>query len=383
MQTGKLEIITTMPGSDQRQMEIQHNNVVTDAQSVAMAFSGDHVFSYQTAAANSGQGLGRGSTDTAIASGGLTFSTGGLQEKKAAVTTGTAIGAQTVPASLWASYALDIAAGGTITVTPAALNTTGYATEALAIAAVPSRVTAKARMGHITVLASASTWIAATDALAGGATGNPATTTNYYPTDGYFASTGTATSAQVYNADGLTTANGRCWSGGRNGVRIATVLSRGSTDTNLATTAFTFNANGVNNIAKAAVAAGTALGALGTIPADKWGVIVAYISALGTITFLSGPDNYGNGYGQEAQAIGSLANIIPTAGLAQIGYFTVKTMAATAWIAGTDALAGGTTGNEASFTNYYPTPAAPSGATGQTAAQICNSRGVALTSTNY
>jgi hypothetical protein len=36
-----------------------------------------------------------------------------------------------------------------------------------------------------------------------------------------------------------------------------------------------------------------------------------------------------------------------------MGYITVKTKTATAWIAGTDALAGGASGNVASTTNYY------------------------------
>ncbi len=380
--TLKLEKITTVNASDQRQVEIQHNNATNDYQIASLGLSTDAVWSWQSAVSSNGKALGRGSTDTAVATGKFTFAVGGIPESKAAVTTGTAPTAQTVPASTWAIYALDVVTGGTLSVAPGALNTTGYATEALAIAALPARITAKARLGYYTVLASASGWVGATDALAGGSTGNPATTTNYYPYDGLFAPTGLA-----YGPDGVTvTANvnptGSAWTGGRNGVIIATVLSRGSSDTNLASTAFVYSANGVTNINKAAVAAGTALGALGTIPANMWGVISAYISSTGTITFLSGPANYTTGYATEAQAIGDLNKMFPTAGLCQMGYITVKAQSGNAWIAGTDALAGGTSGNEAAYTNYYPTP----GITllqGQTASLIATRTGAVLTSANY
>lgn len=382
----KLEKLTTHPGSDLRQLEIQHNNVINDLQSASFAGSLDTVWAWQTAAANSGQALGRGSTDTAIANGAFKFAVNGIAEAKAAVTTGTAIGAQTVPASLWASYALDIAAGGGITVSPAALNTTGYATEALAIAAVPSRVTAKARMGYITVLASASTWIAATDALAGGSTGNPATTTNYYPFDGIFCATGLA-----LGPNGIVTASpsstGVAWSGGRSGVVIPTVLAIGSTDTRVGSTAFTYNARGICNIAKGAVAAGTAFGALGTIPASKWGLIVLLINSVGTVTYMSAPANYTTGYGSEDQAKGDLGNIFPAANLCVFGYITIKASAST-FIVQTDALAGGASGNPAAATNYYPTtgialPTSGVGTAGFTAASIAARSGVVVTSANY
>ena len=62
----------------------------------------------------------------------------------------------------------------------AANYTTGYSTEALAIAAAPAKTASKARIGYLTILASSSGFVFATDSLAGGASGNPATTTNYY-----------------------------------------------------------------------------------------------------------------------------------------------------------------------------------------------------------
>lgn len=363
MPSVKREKITTAPGSDQRQGQIQQNHLTRDVMRIALANSTDTVWSWQSAAANSGQALGRGSTDTAVATGKLTAGFGGIPETKAAVTTGLAPTAQTVPANTWAVYAIDMVTGGTLSVAPGAANaTTGYSTEALAIAAQPARITAKARLGYYTVKTAVGlAWIGATDGLAGGSSGNVASATNYYPYDGLYAPTG-----QAYGPNGIVSAAANAlpasvssWVGGRNGVIVASVLAIGSTDTRFSSTAFIYSANGVTNINKAADTTGTALGALGTIPADKWGILVNLIDSVGTKSTLSGPANYVQGYATEAAAIADLAKIYPTAtasgGLCMYGYLTVKTMSGQPWIAGTDAFAGGTTGNEASATNYYPT----------------------------
>lgn len=99
-----------------------------------------------------------------------------------AAQTGQAFGALgTIPASTWGLIAVERVAAGTTTFVSAAANyTTGYASEALAIAALPSITADRVRIGYVTVHASASGWVAGTDALAGGTGGNPATTTNYY-----------------------------------------------------------------------------------------------------------------------------------------------------------------------------------------------------------
>lgn len=384
----KNENITAPNASDLRQTEIQHNAVVNDLATYASAGANDVVIAWSTPTAVSLQALGRGSTDTLVCSGAFNFSTAGLVTAKAAVTTGLAPTAQTVPADTWAVYAYDIASGGTTSVLPGALNaTTGYATEALAIAGCPARVTAKARMGYVTVKTKAATaWIGATDALAGGATGNPASVTNYYPADGVMAATGVPTNC-AHSGVPIYSTNTQ-WNGTRNGVVIPTVLAIGSTDVRVSTTAFTFNANGINNIAKAAVAAGTAFGALGTISADTWGVIAFIIDAAGTITYLSGAGNYSGDYKTEAQALGALTSLAPTAGKCLFGVCTIKTKAATAFVVGTDSPAGGATGNVASATNYYPVtgvalPASGIGFTGQSSAQIANRQGQPLTSVNY
>jgi hypothetical protein len=384
----KLEKLTTMPGSDLRQLEIQHNNAVADDQGAAFAGSVSTVWAWSTVTANSLQPLGRGSTDTAIASGALRFMITGqaASEAKAAVTTGTNPTAQTVPADKWALYAFDIPTGGTIAMIPAALNTTGYATEAAAIAACPARLTAKARLGYVTVKTKASTaWIGQTDAFAGGASGNVASATNYYPVAGIFGSTGTPANVGLISG---TVFPGGLWTGGANGPLIPTTLARGSTDTNVATIAFTYNAGGASDIAKAAVAAGTAFGALGTVTADKWAAIAIFIDGAGTLSFKSAPGNYTGDYGNEAQAQAGLGAIVSPANLAYLGYVTIKTKAATAFVVGTDALAGGASGNVASATNYYPTvglfpPTTGPDFTGLTASQIANRAGMVVNATQY
>lgn len=385
----KLEKLTTAPGSDVRQGQIQYNNLVADAATDAFGLSASVVLAYATVAANSLQPLGRGSTDTSVATGACRFIITGqaASEAKAAVTTGTAPTAQTVPADTWAIYAFDLPTGGTIAMLPGAANaTTGYATEALAIAACPPRVAAKARMGYVTVKTKAATaWIGQTDAFTGGSSGNVASATNYYPVIGTAGPTGTPATCTLLPGSAYPSG---LWTGGANGVLIPTTLALGSTTTNVATIAFTFNAGGACDIAKAAVAAGTAFGALGTIPADKWGIYAMWIDGAGTITYTSGPGNYAPGYQSEAQAIGDLAKMIPPAYKCWVGYITVKTKAATAWVTGTDGLAGGATGNIASATNYYPTVGAFPAASGPdfsgvTAAQIASRTGKVVSSAEY
>jgi hypothetical protein len=113
----------------------------------------------------------------------------------------------TVPASKWALISVERVAAGTVSFVSAAANySTGYATEALALAAIPAITANKVRVGYITILASASTWIAGTDALAGGTGGNPATTTNYYNDPAAFgtgALTGTTAAGKIGDVNGV------------------------------------------------------------------------------------------------------------------------------------------------------------------------------------
>jgi hypothetical protein len=132
----------------------------------------------------SAPGLVIGSTDDQIANVAFNFHVAGLAYIAAAVAAGTAPTAQTVTADKWALYRLSVSISDAKTVTPAAGNVAGYATEALAIAALPATPAGEADMGYVTVKTKAATaWIGATDALEGGAAGNPASETNYYDAD--------------------------------------------------------------------------------------------------------------------------------------------------------------------------------------------------------
>ena len=136
----------------------------------------------------------------------------------------------------------------------------------------------------------------------------------------------------------------------------AATLSRGTTDTKIQTSAFTYAIQGVQAF-KAAVAAGTTLPA-GTIPTNTWGIYLVSINAAGTLTVTPGALNFTTGYASEAAAIAALpatpATTAPTTD-ASVGYFTVQTKVGSPFVGGTDALAGGASGNVANATNYYPT----------------------------
>ncbi len=133
------------------------------------------------------------------------------------------------------------------------------------------------------------------------------------------------------------------------GVLKATALSRGTTVT-LSTAACIITIAGVPVLV--AASANTALGAILTITADTWGIIAVDAVAAGTITFsVTGPGAT-QAYATEALAIAAAP--AKTADKARIGFFTIKTASAATWVAATDSLAGGATGNVASATNYYP-----------------------------
>lgn len=94
---------------------------------------------------------------------------------------------KTIPTVRWAAALLSISSAGSAVLTWC---TGDFASEALAIAALknttnpssganPALPAGNTPVGYITVLAAGITWTAGTDALAGGAGGTPATTTNY------------------------------------------------------------------------------------------------------------------------------------------------------------------------------------------------------------
>lgn len=151
---------------------IQFNSLMKQQAALALAFTSDGVLK--------GTALSRGTTVT-MASSQAVITISGVPVSIAA-TTAQAFGALgTIPTATWGIIAVDAVAAGTISFASGAANyTTGYASEALAIAAAPAKTASKARLGYITILATTPGWVAGTDALAGGTGGTPATTTNYY-----------------------------------------------------------------------------------------------------------------------------------------------------------------------------------------------------------
>ncbi len=127
--------------------------------------------------------------------------------------------------------------------------------------------------------------------------------------------------------------------------------SRGSTDTEVAFTAFQYVLSRIP-YAKAADAVGVAL-ATGTILADDWGIYLFSIDAAGTITSTAGAGNFDGSYADEAAAIAGLP-ATPTDEDSMF-YVTVQTKTGFAFIGGTDALTGGSSGNIANATNYVST----------------------------
>lgn len=155
--------------------------------------------------------LGIGSTDTSVATGAFNFQIGAAAaavntfKAKAAVAAGTALAAGTIPMNKWGLYLFSIAANGTITCTPAAANfSTGYNSEALAIAALPATPANQAAIGYVTVLTEVgSTFVGNTDALEGGASGNPSADTNYFNAGANFSGTAALLSAALDALDEL------------------------------------------------------------------------------------------------------------------------------------------------------------------------------------
>ena len=160
------------PSGSERDVMLQFNNLMKQQAALALAFTSDGVLKASVPSI--------GTTVTLALSQGI-ITIAGVPVSVAAQTAQAFGALGTIPASTWGIIAIDRVAAGTTTFVSGSANyTTGYATEALAIAAAPAKTTSKARVGYVTILASASGWVAGTDALAGGTGGNPATSTNYY-----------------------------------------------------------------------------------------------------------------------------------------------------------------------------------------------------------
>lgn len=91
--------------------------------------------------------------------------------------------------------------------------------------------------------------------------------------------------------------------------------------------------------------------AAATVPSNKWGAWRFCVNNAGTFTCVGASANGTTGYADEATAIAAIPAI--PANYSDVGYITILTKVGSAFVAGTDSLAGGATGNVASVTNYY------------------------------
>lgn len=128
--------------------------------------------------------LAIGTTDTRVSNIAFQYAISTVMYQRAAIAAGTALAAGTIPLNTWGVYRYSINTAGTVASTAGAANfTTGYASEALAIAALPATPTGSASMGYVTVQTKVgTTFVGGTDSLTGGASGNIANATNYYQT---------------------------------------------------------------------------------------------------------------------------------------------------------------------------------------------------------
>lgn len=158
-------------GSSNRDELINYNKLVSNVATLLTNIAGTGVVTPGT--------LGIGTTVT-LATGAQTIQIAGVPAAVTAQTAQAFGSLGTIPASTWGLISVERVAAGTTSFVSAAANyTTGYASEAAALAAIPAITANKVRVGYLTILASSSGWVAGTDALAGGTGGNPATTTHY------------------------------------------------------------------------------------------------------------------------------------------------------------------------------------------------------------
>jgi hypothetical protein len=109
--------------------------------------------------------LAIGSTPTAVASAAFEYIINGNLYNKAAVAAGTAPGNDVVPQALYGAVAFDIGTDGTVDAVEATANATGYASAALAVAALPAVAANHARMGWVTATKSDGTFTFGTTEL--------------------------------------------------------------------------------------------------------------------------------------------------------------------------------------------------------------------------
>ena len=189
--------VTAALNSDEIQDEVSFNNFLYGMNNVLAALSGGEV-PMTTSTISAG-------TTVTIACSASLISINGVAAIVAAQTA-QALGALgTIPAGTWGVIKYQRVLAGTASFVSGADNyTTGYATEALAIAAMPATTADRVAIGYVTILAPEGGFVVATTAL------GDATTTNYYSYEGAADTTGYSGVLQVANKAGtvLTTTAG-------------------------------------------------------------------------------------------------------------------------------------------------------------------------------
>lgn len=193
--TAKQERLSSKVGSDQYQVIVTLNTALNGLQRVLAALGGADV-PMTTAVPTIG-------TTVTMATPAQFISINGVNGTVAAETAKAFGSLGTIPTATWGLIAIERIANATTTFVSAANNySTGYASEALAIAAMPAQSADKVVTGYITILAASPGWVAGTDALAGGTGGTPATTTNYYGTPGAADTTSWSSCKQLSSSQG-------------------------------------------------------------------------------------------------------------------------------------------------------------------------------------
>lgn len=166
------------------ELRTDHATFKSVVDSLAAAVQGDYLVTCPN--------LAIGSTVQNVANVAFSYIINGVLYYKAAVAAGTAPGNDVVPQGTFGAAAFDIDAAGTITVVEAADNATGYASAALAKAALAAVASDKVRLGGVTASKSDGAFTFGTTAL------NAANTTvAYFNGTGLFAAVSGAAPASL------------------------------------------------------------------------------------------------------------------------------------------------------------------------------------------
>lgn len=183
---------------------VEHNKAVTDLDALNTLVTQLRTQSLYRALGNPGfQRVSNFDVNNANA---ISYLNGGTLKTLSATTTFDTGTTATIATTKWGAARLSVNSSGTAVVTWFTNAGAGYASEALAIAAITAAAATDTVLGYITVQAAGSTWTAGTDALQSGTGGTPATTTNYYnsvnPNNLYVGSAVTITAAKIADNEG-------------------------------------------------------------------------------------------------------------------------------------------------------------------------------------